>query len=313
MNYDTDAANMALPLDTDFAPTLSVIGCGLVGLADAIGFSQQTGAVTMVDCNPERLRRLRAGNSGIDEPGLDAALAEAFEAKQLRLTTSVSGALAASQVCFLASPVAITNEGQFDTHDFMASAQQVGLALAELQDYRLLVVRSLLAPGCIEDEVIPALERYSGKRCGVDFGLSYCPEVLRPGVALADYRNPVRLLIGAADAASRDLTRWLFRKRLGTVCELGLREVSVTRCLDLAWQAIKIQFAEEMASYCRETGSSLGAVSGAFKADTKQNISSCYLVPDCPQPEKAVVSAQALLRLGAGAKRRSARKLQLAS
>ena len=49
------------------------------------------------------------------------------------------------------------------------------------------------------------------RRCGSDFGLCYAPDVVREEVALADYRNPVRMLIGGSLHGT--VYRYLHKKR----------------------------------------------------------------------------------------------------
>jgi GDP-mannose 6-dehydrogenase len=47
--------------------------------------------------------------------------------------------------------------------------------------------------------VIPVLERASGKRAGVEFGIGVYPEFLRSSTAIDDYANPPAIILGATD------------------------------------------------------------------------------------------------------------------
>ena len=65
--------------------------------------------------------------------------------------------------------------------------------------FHIVVMRSTMLPGTIEQTVIPALEVYSGKRAGRDFGVAINPEFLREGTSIHDFNNPPFTLIGADD------------------------------------------------------------------------------------------------------------------
>lgn len=60
-------------------------------------------------------------------------------------------------------------------------AEQLGHALREKPAYHVIVVRSTVLPGTVEDIIKPILERNAKKRMGTDFGLCFQPEFLREG------------------------------------------------------------------------------------------------------------------------------------
>jgi len=68
------------------------------------------------------------------------------------------------------------------------------------------VVKSTVVPGTTENLVKPTVEKSSGKRCGVDFGLCMNPEFLREGSALYDTLHPDRVIIGEHDEKSGRLS-----------------------------------------------------------------------------------------------------------
>jgi GDP-mannose 6-dehydrogenase len=48
-------------------------------------------------------------------------------------------------------------------------------------------MRSTLLPGSTKGLVIPTLEKFSGKKSGIDFGVCFNPEFLREGTSVYDY------------------------------------------------------------------------------------------------------------------------------
>ena len=59
-----------------------------------------------------------------------------------------------------------------------------------------MVVKSTVVPGSTDRVVLPALERTSGKRAGVDIGVGVNPEFLTEGQAVEDFLRPDRIVIG---------------------------------------------------------------------------------------------------------------------
>ena len=88
--------------------------------------------------------------------------------------------------------------------------EQIGAALRDHHGAPVVVIRSTMLPGTMRDVVIPALERASGKRAGVDFGVCINPEFLREGTAVHDYFNPPKTVIGELNRASGDLLASLY-------------------------------------------------------------------------------------------------------
>ena len=58
--------------------------------------------------------------------------------------------------------------------------------LPEKASRHVIVIRSTVKPGTIEEVIQPALERASGLQSGRDFSLCFQPEFLREGKALLD-------------------------------------------------------------------------------------------------------------------------------
>lgn len=273
------------------ASSIAVLGSGLGALVDAVSFAGRNCSVRMLVPDANASDRLRQGCADFAEPGLTQQLVAAQSDARLTFVAGLHRALHASDVSLLWFDEKPGNTMAAQ----VAALQAVAEELAGFERFHLVVVRSLLAPGTMDRLVLPLLERVSGKRCGEDFGLCYCPEVVRPGVALADFRNPVRMLVGAEDDTSADAIASAFRWRVGQLCIQSFLTAETARVADLLWQVAKLRFKEELGHLCRQTGASRRGVLEAFKGDTKQNISACYLIPGCPQPEVLDEQVEALL------------------
>jgi GDP-mannose 6-dehydrogenase len=141
------------------------------------------------------------------------------------------------------------------------------------------VIRSTVLPGSVDGTVIPALERASGKKAGVDFGVCSNPEFLREGSSIKDFYAPPFTLIGAHDARSAEEVRALYRGIDAPihVAAMGVAETVKYACN--SYHAVKVTFANEIGGICKAVGVDSHEVMRIFCEDTKLNISPAYLRP----------------------------------
>jgi GDP-mannose 6-dehydrogenase len=140
-------------------------------------------------------------------------------------------------------------------------------------------MRSTMLPGTMEDTVIPALEEYSGKRAGRDFGVAVNPEFLREGTSIEDFQNPPFTLIGAEDEDTRAILRRLYAKTDAPVLTAGIKEAEMVKYASNSFHALKVTFANEIGAICKALGADSHQVMEIFCKDTKLNLSPSYLKP----------------------------------
>ena len=81
---------------------VAMIGTGYVGLVSAACFSEFGVPVTCADTDDDKIKRLRAGEVPIYEPGLGALLRSNIDAGRLTFTTDSPGAVAQSDIVMIA-------------------------------------------------------------------------------------------------------------------------------------------------------------------------------------------------------------------
>ena len=97
------------------------------------------------------------------------------------------------------------SNGDLDTSYIERVVQEIGLGLQQRTWWSVVAIRSTLLPGVLVQQVIPTLERTSGGRAGVDFGVCANPEFLREGSAIEDFRTPPFTVIGETEPWSGDV------------------------------------------------------------------------------------------------------------
>ena len=100
---------------------------------------------------------------------------------------------------------------------------------------------------------LPALEKFSGKKCGPDFGLCYNPEFIALGSVIRDMLNPDMILIGESDQHSGGILDELYKG----VCESNPRinrmnyvNAELTKLSVNTFVTTKISYANMLAQVC---------------------------------------------------------------
>lgn len=96
-------------------------------------------------------------------------------------------------------------DGSIDLQYIEAVSRDIGKVLNQKIGYHVIVIKSTVTPGTTQNVIKTILERESGKRCGVDFGLCMNPEFLRQGSAFYDTFHADRFVIGEFDKKSGDV------------------------------------------------------------------------------------------------------------
>jgi GDP-mannose 6-dehydrogenase len=169
--------------------------------------------------------------------------------------------------------------GSLDLTYVRRVVQQIGEQLADCAGYKVVVIRSTLLPGSMQNVVIPILESSSHRQAGKDFGVCLNPEFLREGSAIYDYDHPPKTVIGASDERAAGVVQQLYTALTAPVVLTDLRTAEMVKYVDNSWHALKVTFANEMGRLCKAMGIDARLAMRVFCMDTKLNISSAYLRP----------------------------------
>lgn len=258
---------------------LSIFGVGYVGAVSAACLARDGHNVIAVDVNAEKVENLNRGVAPVIENGLKDVIEAVVAQHLLRATTNVSDAVKHSEVCLICVGTPSTPTGELDTTQVERCASQIGEALRQCADRKVIAVRSTILPGTTDSIVRPILEAASGKRAGIDFDLVMHPEFLREGVALDDYVRPAKTVIGEHTPGSGQKVADLYAAVNAPLIRVPLAAAEMIKYVDNVWHALKVGFANEIGSLCKQLELDSHVVMDAFCADTKLNISTAYLRP----------------------------------
>ena len=229
---------------------ISIIGTGYVGLVSGACFSKFKNNVICVDIDEEKIEKINNGVSLIYEEGLDDLLKKYKD--NIRASTDYRSSINDTEVTFICVGTPSNEDGSIDLNYVKESSKGIGEILKHKNNYHVVVVKSTVLPGTTRDIILPILEKYSGKRAGIDFGVAMNPEFLREGVAVYDFLNPDRIIIGALDKKTNDILRNLYVDFSCSIVETSLSSAEMIKYASNCFLATKISFINEIGNLCKK-------------------------------------------------------------
>jgi GDP-mannose 6-dehydrogenase len=259
--------------------SISVFGLGYVGSVSAACFASMGHRVIGVDVNPAKVEMMARGKSPIIEARMNELVAEANRACRLQSTVDSIAAVMESDISFVCVGTPSLRSGKLDLSHIEKVAGEIGAALKQKKSGHIFVLRSTVLPGTTESIVLPILEQTSGRRAGTDFVVAYNPEFMREGSAVADFLQPPYTILGAQDPSHLAPLRELYKETPGKVFETSIPVAEMVKYESNAYHAVKVTFANEFGTLCKQLGVDTQAVTEIFLSDTRLNISPAYLSP----------------------------------
>ena len=246
---------------------IAVIGTGYVGLVSGTCFATWGNEVVCVDKDAQKIEALQRCAVPIYEPGLDELVERNTATGRLSFTCNLAEALKGAAVVFIAvGTPPRAGHGDADLSFVYTAARE----LAPLIDDNTVVVVKSTVPvgtGDVVQKIIGSM-----RKAGT-FSVASNPEFLREGVAIRDFLEPDRVVIGVEDEFARKVLAALY----GVPLEAQKTPIVVTqrRTSELikyaanAFLATKITFINEMADLCEQVGSNVGELALGMGLDKR--------------------------------------------
>lgn len=261
-------------------PSIAIVGLGYVGAVSAACLARMGCLVIGVDVNPDKVSAIQSGRAPLLEAGLPSLVLEGIKSGRLSASADLATAVAASDITFISVGTPSLASGAADLSALKSVAHAIGEALARKgADYHLVTVRSTVPATTTRNIILPILEASSGLRCGESFGLCFQPEFLREGVAIEDFFDPPKTVIGGIDARSMETLAAVYEQIEAPLIRTSLEAAEMVKQVDNAWHALKIAFANEVGRLSQSLQADSHEIMSIFCRDTKLNISQTYLRP----------------------------------
>ena len=232
---------------------ICVVGTGYVGLVSGACLAEVGHEVVCVDLDAAKVERINRGDPPIHEDGLEALLKK-YAGTRLIATTSLPQAMEGADVALIC--VGTPFDGKtIDLGYIRQVSRDIGAVLKTQSRYCVVTVKSTVVPGTTDTVVREELERASGKKAGVDFGLGMNPEFLAEGVAVKDFMVPDRIVVGGIDERSTGVLSSMYAMFKDTpVIRTTTRTAEMIKYTSNAFMATMISFSNEIARVCDGIG-----------------------------------------------------------
>jgi len=245
---------------------IAVIGCGYVGLVSGACFADFGHDVVCVDNDAAKIEALNRGEIPIYEPGLEELVAANRRQNRLSFVAEIGPAVRGAEAVFIAvGTPSRRGDGHADLSFVYAAAREIAAAL---DGFTIIVTKSTVPVGA-GDEV----ERIIAEtRPDADFVVVSNPEFLREGAAIADFKRPDRIVVGANDDRARAVMSEIYRPlslNRPPLFFVDRRTSELVKYAANAFLATKITFINEIADLCEKVGANVQDVARGIGLDNR--------------------------------------------
>ena len=244
---------------------IAMIGTGYVGLVSGACFADFGHEVCCIDKDENKIDGLNHGRMPIWEPGLEALVKANTERNRLTFTTDLAEGVNGAEAVFIAvGTPARRGDGHADLSFVFAAVRELAKVI---EPGTVVVTKSTVPVGT--GDMIEHILREEGV---TDAAVASNPEFLREGAAIADFKHPDRIVVGAesehAQEVLREIYRPLFLNR-APILFTGRRTAELTKYAANAFLAVKISFINEIADLCEAVDADVQDVARGIGLDNR--------------------------------------------
>jgi UDPglucose 6-dehydrogenase len=244
---------------------IAMIGTGYVGLVSGACFADFGHYVACIDKDGGKIDGINDGRMPIWEPGLEALVKANVERGRLKFTKDLPSAVEGAEAVFIAvGTPARRGDGHADLTYVFDAVRELAKVIAP---GTVVVTKSTVPVGT--GDRIEAILREEGV---ADVSVASNPEFLREGAAIADFKHPDRIVVGADDDRAREVLREIYRPLFlnrAPILFTDRRSAELTKYAANAFLAVKISFINEIADLCEAVDADVQDVARGIGLDNR--------------------------------------------
>ena len=251
---------------------IAVVGTGYVGLVVGACLAETGNEVVCADVDEPKIEGLKRNVLPIYEPGLEALVERNQQSSRLTFTTDVAGAVAGSEVVFIAVGTPPDEDGSADLRHVLSVAEVIG---RNMQREMVVVTKSTVPVGTAA-KVHDVVSRHATHA----FHMCSNPEFLKEGAAVDDFMKPDRVVLGVESDHARTVMAELYAPFVRTgkpIIFMDIPSAEMTKYAANAMLATRISFMNEIANLCERVGANVDDVRKVIGSDAR--IGPSFLFP----------------------------------
>lgn len=251
-----------------------IVGTGYVGLVSGVCLADIGHEVTCVDINPEIVQKLSNGIPTIYEEGLEELLKKNLASGRISFTTHIQDALPNAEIVVNAVGTPPDKNRRVNLAYVKQVAEEVGKHL----DHYIVFVNKSTVPVGTARIVSESIKKHISK--DTEFDVASNPEFLREGVAIKDFLEPDKIVVGTDSIRAREKLEELYRpltEKGHTLLTISIQSAELLKYANNAFLVTKISFINEIARLCEAVGADVLEISRGLGLDSR--IGPAFLEP----------------------------------
>src|SRR6476620_686526 len=244
---------------------IAMIGTGYVGLVSGACFADFGHQVCCIDKDEAKIDGLNNGKMPIWEPGLEGLVKSNADRGRLTFTKDLIAGVQGAEAVFIAVG---TPARRGDGHADLTFVFQAVRELAKVIEPGTVVVTKSTLPVGTGDEIEKILREEGVTKVSVASN----QEFLREGAAIADFKHPDRIVVGAEDDRAQEVLRAIYRPLFlnrAPILITWRRTAELTKYAANAFLAVKISFINEIADLCEAVDADVQDVARGIGLDNR--------------------------------------------
>ncbi len=232
--------------------TVSIVGCGQIGVLHACLFAEAGFKVICVDTNQTIVNHLSKGKAPLLRQELESKLKTHVKTGRLTATNDLKNAVSQSDVVIITISAKINEKKKADCSNVESACKQVGLGLRRGS---LVIVVSAVGFGFMEGTIKEILENSSGLKAGADFGLAYSPIRVLKGETLELLANNKRIVAALEKnslSSASNILETIAKK--GVKKAVNVKTAELAELFETVQRDVNLALANELAIFCEKAG-----------------------------------------------------------
>ena len=230
---------------------IAVVGLGFVGLSISSVLASKNYNVVGIDIDNQKCSDIRNGVLPLFEPGLENTLRAGLKKK---LTVSNNFSLIKNcDMIFVTVGTPQKSNGAIELSMIKEAITSIGRIIAKSKNNPIILIKSTVTPGTMQNVILPILEKRSGKKAGRGFGLISNPEFLQESNAIKDTKFPHVIVLGGYQTRFMKKTKNFFSKLHPNVPIIitNHQTAEMIKYANNSFLATKISFINQLSNICQ--------------------------------------------------------------